>query len=134
MFSKQIVIDVSLQKTTTMTHDISGKWKFTEEFECGTDEGYAYLTQDGEEINGYLEYKEAIEDEEPFMVKQVVSGTIHNNQISLKGNSVTSPDGSPINDYNLDTMHGTLTHEGKIVGHSFDSEDICGVFVMERLK
>ncbi|HCT30465.1 MAG TPA: hypothetical protein DIW31_06970 [Bacteroidales bacterium] len=115
-----------------MTHDISGKWKFTEEFECGIDEGYAYLSQDGEIINGYLEYKEAIEDEESFMVKQVVSGTIHNNQISLKGDVVTSPDGSPITDYNLDTMQGTLTHEGKIVGHSFDSEDICGVFVLTR--
>lgn len=133
MFSKQRVIDVSLQKTTSMIHDISGKWKFSEEFECGTDEGYAYLTQKGEAINGYLEYKEAIEDEEPFMVKQVVSGTIHNNQISLKGDSVASPDGSPITNYNLDTMQGTLTHEGKIVGHSFDSEDICGVFVLERL-
>ncbi len=132
MFSKQIVIDVSLQKATAMTHDISGKWKFTEEFECGTDEGYAYLTQDGEEINGFLEYKEVIEDEKPFMVKQVVSGTIRNNQINLKGIVVTSTDGLPIADYNLDTMAGTLTHEGKIVGHSFDSEDICGVFVLCR--
>lgn len=120
-------------KKTPMTHDISGKWKFTEEFECGTDVGFAYLTQEGESIKGYLEYKETIDDEEPFIVKQMVSGVIHNNHISLKGDKVSSPEGFPISDYNLDTLEGTLTHEGKIVGHSFDSEDICGVFVLTRV-
>lgn len=115
-----------------MIHNITGKWKFKEEFECGVDKGFAFFTQNENLITGYLEYEESIEDEEPFMVRQEISGTIHNNRISLKGLKSLTPNGSPINDYNLDTLEGTLTHEGKIVGHSFDIEDICGVFVLIR--
>jgi len=115
-----------------MIHDISGKWRFTEEFECGMDKGIAFFVQNGDVITGYFEYEETIEDEEPFRVRQEILGTIHGNHINLKGEKALSPDGSIINDYNLDTMEGTLTHEGKIVGHSFDSLDICGVFVLVR--
>jgi hypothetical protein len=115
-----------------MIHNITGKWKFTEEFECGMDNGIAIIIQNEDSITGYLEYEETIEDEEPFFVKQEFSGTIHGNQINLKGEKALSPDGSTIDDYNLDILEGTLTHEGKIVGHSYDSKDICGVFVLAK--
>lgn len=119
-------------KTSTMIHNISGKWKFSEEFECGIDKGFAFFIQNDAEINGYLEYEESIEDDEPFMVRQDISGSIHDNRISLKGEKATDPNGYPIADYNLDILEGTLTHEGKIVGHSYDSEDICGIFVLVK--
>lgn len=115
-----------------MIPDISGKWKFTEEFECGVDSGYAYLAQNENYITGYLEYEEKIEDEDPFFVRQDISGDITGHQISFQGVKVTDINGNILPDYNLDTLDGTITHEGKIVGHSFDSEDICGVFVFER--
>lgn len=115
-----------------MIQDISGEWKFSEEFECGTDDGIAYFEQNGNAITGYLEYIEKIEDEEPFDVRQEVSGELAGHQITLQGVKATAKDGSELKGYNLDTLEGTLTHEGKIVGHSFDSEDICGVFVLKR--
>lgn len=115
-----------------MIHNISGKWKFTEEFEYGMDKGFAFFTQNDNAITGYLEYEESIEDEVPFMVRQVVSGTIQGVHINLKGDKAFAPDGSTIDDYNLDILEGTLTHEGKIVGHSYDSKDICGVFVLAK--
>ncbi|MEW5845126.1 MAG: hypothetical protein AB1777_02550 [Bacteroidota bacterium] len=112
---------------------LTGKWTFTEEFECGTDKGFAYLEQKGDELVGYLEYQECIEDEEPFMVRQLVEGNIHCNKVFLKGLQVMHPNGTPIQNYNLDILEGTYTHEKKIVGHSYDSEDVCGVFVMTRV-
>ena len=115
-----------------MVQDISGKWTFTEEFECGVDYGFAYFTQNESKIDGYLEYTEKIEDEEPFDVRQDVSGELDGHHLKLQGIKAIAKDGSELKDYNLDTLEGTLTHEGKIVGHSFDSEDICGVFVLER--
>lgn len=115
-----------------MAADISGKWIFNEEFECGTDKGFAFFTQKGTQISGYLEYEEIIEDEEPFMVKQEVVGTFKRNKLKLEGKRATNPDGDELIGYNLDVMEGTFTHEGKIVGHSSDSDDICGVFVMSR--
>jgi len=115
-----------------MLHDISGKWRFSEEFECGLDNGIAIISQNGDAISGHLEYEEIIEDDEPFFVRQEIAGFIHGNRINLKGIRVLSLDGSILNDYNLDILEGTLTHEGKIVGHSYDSEDVCGVFVLKR--
>ena len=115
-----------------MIHDISGKWNFTEEFECGLDKGFAFFIQNDTVLTGYLEYEEVIEEEAPFTVRQEISGTIQSDQINFKGVKAIGPDGSIIDDYNLDTLEGTLTHEGKIVGHSFDSENVCGVFVLIR--
>ncbi len=115
-----------------MATDISGKWLFNEEFECGTDKGFALLTQNGNQITGYLEYEERIEDEESFMVRQEVLGTIDRNRVTFEGKKATSPSGKELTGYNLDIMEGTYTHEGKIVGHSYDCDDICGVFVMSR--
>lgn len=112
---------------------LTGKWTFTEEFECGTDKGFAYLEQKGDLIVGYLEYEECIEDEEPFMVRQIVEGNVQGHTIVLKGLEVMHPDGTPIPNYNLDVLEGTYTHEKKIVGHSYDSDDVCGVFVMTRV-
>ncbi|MGE0077792.1 MAG: hypothetical protein AB7S48_08035 [Bacteroidales bacterium] len=115
-----------------MPSDISGKWTFNEEFECGTDKGFAVLIQKGTQISGYLEYEESIEDEQPFMVKQEVVGTFKRKKLKLEGKKATAPNGDELAGYNLDILEGTYTHEGKIVGHSFDCEDICGVFVMSR--
>lgn len=115
-----------------MIHDISGKWIFNEEFECGTDKGFAMLNQDGNQISGFLEYEECIEDEESFMVRQEMTGSIEGNKVKLEGKKATSPNGEELLGYNLDILEGTYTHEHKIVGHSSDCDDICGVFVMSR--
>lgn len=115
-----------------MIQNISGKWKFSEEFERGMDIGFAYLIQNDDTISGYLEYRESVDDDDVFVVRQEVSGTINGCKITIKGIKAFSPEGTVIKDYNLDTLEGTLTHEGKIVGHSYDSEDICGVFVLVK--
>jgi hypothetical protein len=116
-----------------MENSISGKWTFNEEFECGLDKGFAYIQQDNQNLAGYFEYEEIIEEDEPFVIKQEFSGTIQDNKIHIVGTKAIHSNGQPAHDYNLDILDGVLTHEGKIVGHSFDSDDICGVFVMERV-
>lgn len=115
-----------------MDIDISGRWTFAEEFDCGTDKGFAVLQQDGEKITGYFEYEECIDDEEPFMIRQYYEGEINNNKIVLNGLKTTDIDGQPFANYNPDTLEATYTCEGKIVGHSYDCQDFCGIFVMTR--
>lgn len=115
-----------------MTHNISGRWIFTEEFDFGSDRGFALLTQDGDSVSGYFEYEESIEDEEPFMIRQYYTGIVEGDRITFIGERTTDLDGEPFDNYNLDTLEGTFTCEGKIVGHSFDCEDFCGVFVLCR--
>lgn len=110
--------------------DLTGRWLFTEEFEYGTDRGIARLTHRGDMLEAIFEYEEAIEGASPFWVKQRFVGRVEGNKVFLHGVEVTDTDGNTIPDYHYDTLEGTFTREGKIVGHSFDSEDVCGVFVL----
>jgi hypothetical protein len=112
--------------------DITGRWKFQEDFGFGKDSGYAELSQNGNLINGFLRFTEQIEGEETFVVKQEVSGQIDGSKINLKSHSceILFSDEDII--YELDTWEGEIMPDGKIVGNSQDSEGTGGAFTMER--
>ncbi len=112
--------------------NVSGKWLYSEEFDYGTDTGYAEFTQTGNQITGVIEYTENIDGEKPFRVRQEVRGEVNGSEIEIEGISVSFPDGDVDGEYNLDSWNGVVTAEGKIVGYSVDSEDINGVFVLWR--
>ena len=112
--------------------DISGRWIFSEEFDCGTDNGFADIEQHGNHLSACFEYEECIDEEEPFTIRQHYTGTIDHNRITLVGQRVTDTNNIPFEAYNPDTLEGTYTSEGKIVGHSYDSANICGVFILTR--
>jgi hypothetical protein len=112
--------------------DITGRWKFQEDFGFGTDSGYARLNQTGSEVMGILQFTEQIEGEETFVVKQEVSGQIDGNKINLKSHSceILFSDEDII--YELDTWEGEIMPDGRIVGNSEDSEGTGGAFTMVR--
>jgi hypothetical protein len=112
--------------------DITGRWKFQEDFGFGKDSGFALLNQKGTRVKGVLRFTEQIEGEETFIVKQEVSGRIDGNKINLKSHSceILFSDEDII--YELDTWEGEIMPDGKIVGNSQDSEGTGGAFTMER--
>lgn len=112
--------------------NITGRWKFQEDFGFGKDSGYAELSQTGINIKGVLRFTEQIEGEETFVVKQEVSGQIDGNKINLKSHSceILFSDEEII--YELDTWEGEIMPDGRIIGNSEDSEGTGGAFSMER--
>ena len=112
--------------------DITGRWKFQEDFGFGKDSGVAVLNQSGTRVKGVLRFTEQIEGEETFIVKQEVSGRIDGNKINLKSHSceILFSDEDII--YELDTWEGEIMPDGKIIGNSQDSEGTGGAFTMER--
>ncbi len=112
--------------------DISGKWKYEEDFGFGKDHGEAFFEQQGDRFSGYLKYTESIEDEADFTIHQTVEGTVSNEEIIFRGTSIEMLSDTKM-EYNLDTWEGILTPEGKIVGSSYDNHEVFGVFVLERL-
>lgn len=112
--------------------DLTGRWKFQEDFGFGKDSGFAELNQMGTRVKGILRFAEQIEGEETFIVKQEVSGHIVGNKINLKSHSceILFSDEDII--YELDTWEGEIMPDGKIVGNSQDSEGTGGAFTMER--
>ncbi|MRT92064.1 hypothetical protein [Ancylomarina sp. 16SWW S1-10-2] len=115
-------------------NSISGRWSFTEDFGFGKDEGFAELTQEGENIKGVLVYTERIEDETPFRVQQEFKGTFKENKLEIMGTAVEILDSEIEIEYHLDTWEGILNDKKQIVGHSYDKHECFGVFVMEFIQ
>jgi hypothetical protein len=112
--------------------NITGRWKFQEDFGFGKDSGFAFLKQSGSRIKGILRFTEQIEGEETFIVKQEVSGQVEGNKIHLKSHSCEILFSEEDIIYELDTWVGEITPDGKIIGNSKDSEGTGGAFTMIR--
>lgn len=112
--------------------DLTGRWRYQEDFGFGKDNGFAELMQQGSKLMGELRFAEQIEGEETFLVKQEVTGNIHGNKIKIKSHSceILFSDEDII--YELDTWEGEITPDGRIIGKSRDAEGTQGVFLMER--
>lgn len=113
--------------------NITGRWSFNEDFGFGKDEGFAELTQNGENITGVLVYTERIEGDTPFRVQQEIKGTYSDQKLAIQGTAVEILDAEEEIEYHLDTWEGILNDKGQIVGHSYDDHECFGVFVMEKL-
>jgi len=112
--------------------NLTGRWRFEEDFGFGKDSGYAELNQKGDSLKGVLRFSEQIDGEETFIVKQEVGGRITGSKISLKSHSCEILFSEEDIIYELDTWVGELLPNGKIVGNSCDSEGTGGSFTMER--
>lgn len=112
--------------------NLTGRWRFEEDFGFGKDSGYADLSQRGNHLKGVLRFSEQIDGEETFIVKQEIAGQIHGNKIHLKSHSceILFSDEDII--YELDTWEGELLPDGRIAGNSCDAEGTGGEFMMER--
>ena len=112
--------------------NLTGRWRFEEDFGFGKDSGYAELNQKGIHLKGVLRFSEQIDGEETFIVKQEIVGRINGTKIKLKSHSCEIMFSDEDIIYELDTWKGELLPNGKIVGNSQDAEGTGGAFVMER--
>lgn len=112
--------------------NISGIWTYKEDFEYGKSEGEVELTQTGNEINGIFTFTEIVENNYKIEVREKVKGTIANGKVVLESVDVTALQYDKEINYLPNTFEVHLVSENKLVGSTFDSEQVCGVFVLER--
>ncbi len=112
--------------------DLTGKWKFKEEFGFGLDEGTADFVQKGNVLNGELLFTEKIDDEPAFVVRCSVKGIVENNNVFFEVTEFAIDSNIDI-EYFPEKREGIVNVQGQIVGSSEDEQGICGVFVMERV-
>ena len=62
--------------------NLTGRWRFEENFGFGKDSGYAEITQKGNHLRGVLRFSEQIDGEETFIVKQEVALTAQKSTLS----------------------------------------------------
>lgn len=113
--------------------NISGKWSYSEDFEFGKSIGEVILQQDGEIVKGTFTFTEEVEGDYKIDVTEKVQGTIVDGKVLLESVEVKATQNNHEIHYLPNTFDVFLVSENKLVGSTYDSEDVCGVFVMERL-
>ncbi|WP_068472641.1 hypothetical protein [Saccharicrinis aurantiacus] len=110
--------------------DISGKYKFTEDFGYGKDEGEAFVIQTGSKLEGTMSFTESIEGDDPFTVECIIEGDVNKEQVEIRVKSFKTNDV----EYYPETRVGIINNKGQIVGSSEDEQGICGVFVFTPIE
>lgn len=114
--------------------DLTGRWRFKEEFDFGVDEGFAVIEHKGNKLSGVLEFTEYIQEEAPFKIKCNISGFAEGEKVILKVDEYEIIDTKEEIEYYAETREGIINSNGQIVGSSEDDQGVCGVFVFEKLK
>nr|WP_321357544.1 hypothetical protein [uncultured Draconibacterium sp.] len=112
--------------------NISGSWTYNEDFEYGNSVGEVELTQTGNEVSGVFSFTEAVENNYSIQVTEKVKGTITDGKLLLESVEVKAVQNGREISYLPNTFETHRITEKQIVGSTFDSEDVCGVFVLER--
>lgn len=112
--------------------DLTGFWRFREEFDSGEDLGEARLFQRGKNLSGHLVFKEIIPGEPPMFIRTKLTGKVENGKVQFNETSVIilSEDGG---DYVPEERTGLINAMGQIVGSGEDKQGVHGVFFMERI-
>ncbi|MDI3521264.1 MAG: hypothetical protein PWQ17_2119 [Anaerophaga sp.] len=112
--------------------DLTGFWRFREEFDTGEDVGEARLFQKGKNLSGHLVFKEIIPGDPAMFVRTKLTGKIENRKVYLNETSViVLSEGKE--DYVPEERKGLLNALGQIVGSGEDQQGVHGVFVLERI-
>lgn len=112
--------------------NISGSWTYKEDFEYGNSVGEVELTQTGNDVSGVFSFTEEVENNYSIQVTEKVKGILSDGKLLLESVEVKAlQNGREIN-YLPNTFETHRITENQIIGSTFDSEDVCGVFVLTR--
>ena len=112
--------------------NLTGNWSYTEDFELGRSNGAANLHQVGSKVSGTFTFTEEVENDYKIEVIEEVKGTIADGKVLLKSVEVKAMQSGKEVAYLPNCFEMFLVSENKLVGSTYDSEDVCGVFVMEK--
>jgi len=115
------------------THDLTGFWRFHEEFDHGEDIGEARLFQNGKQLSGYMVFKEVIPDEPVMYIRVKIEGKVDGTQVTVSESSVVVLSGGENTSYEPEERTGLINAMGQIVGSGEDAQGVNGIFVMERI-
>lgn len=114
--------------------DLTGRWKYREDYGHGTAVGELFLVQREDKLSGRLVFSDTPEGEETYMLQEFLEGGLEaDNKIWL--NAVEYDIIYSENDifYELDSWYGILEGETVIRGMSMDHQWIEGSFEFVKI-
>ncbi len=114
--------------------NVTGMWKYKEDFEFGNSVGEVRLVQMDDTIFGEFNFTEIVEDDYEIVVFERLKGKIFEGKATLESIEVLAKEnGKIVDDYIPNNFELHLVSENKLVGSSYDAENVCGVFTLERI-
>lgn len=112
--------------------DLTGKWKYIENYGYGVAEGELYLRQTGNELTGRIVFSDRLEGENPYMIQEFLRGSLEGRKIRLEAteSDIIHADFPIV--YELDSWFGLLVDERTIKGVSVDDQGVEGYFEFEK--
>ncbi|QIA07755.1 hypothetical protein [Draconibacterium halophilum] len=90
------------------------------------------LRQAGNEVNGVFSFAEEVKNNYRIQVTEKVKGTITDGKLLLESVDVKAIQNGREISYLPNTFEIQHIAENQLVGSTYDSENVCGVFVLKR--
>lgn len=113
--------------------DLTGKWKYVENYGYGVAEGELYLKQKGKQLSGKIVFSDKLEGEESYMIQEFLTGEINERKVRLDATEFDIIHSECRISYELDSWFGILVDDTTIKGMSSDDQGVQGFFVFERI-
>lgn len=113
--------------------DLTGKWKYRENYGYGITEGELFLKQEGSELSGRIIFTDKPKEEEPYMLQEFLKGRIEEHKVKLDAVEVDIIHSEHEIYYELDSWFGVLVDDVTIMGVSVDAQGVEGNFSFEKV-
>lgn len=114
--------------------ELTGKWRYQEEYGYGMTEGELVLTQEGEQLSGRIIFTDRVDDEEGYMIQEFVRGWVRDRKVRLEEYEYDIIHAEHEVCYELDCWFGILLDDRTIKGISEDDQGVEGYFVFEKVE
>lgn len=113
--------------------DLTGKWKYVENYGYGVAEGELYLKQEGKKLSGRIVFSDKLEGEEPYMIQEFLTGEVNDRKVRLEATEFDIIHSEYKVSYELDSWFGLLVEDEVIKGVSSDDQGVEGYFEFAKV-
>lgn len=119
----------------SMGLNLTGTWKYREDFSYGDCEGVLELTHTDDNLNGTLVHTEKPLEGDSYKIRQILDGTVNFELMTFKllAKSFSVLKTQEEIDYELDSFEAQLINDDLIVGTTEDKQGLMGVFSFKRI-
>ena len=114
--------------------NLTGKWKYFENYLQGIAEGELYIIQEGYNLSGRIVFTDRLKGEVPYMIQEFLTGSIEERKVSLKATEFDIIHADFPVAYELDSWFGILVEHTVIKGVSLDEQGVSGNFEFVKVE
>ena len=114
--------------------NLTGKWKYTENYGYGVAEGELYLTQRDQLLSGRIVFTDKVEKETSYMIQEFLTGTLEGRKVKLEATEFDIIHSEFSITYELDSWFGMLVDDTNIKGGRVYDHGVEGYFEFQKME